>query len=246
MSEPEKPRPRNWRTRLLARTIVFVAGVLTRTLRLTTEREAETEALVRDGGMLVTWHGRTLIPIARWRGRPHLPLWMLVSLSRDGDLQNEIFRASGYHVIRGSTGRRGVAATREALHALASGGVLAMTPDGPRGPTQVVQTGVVYFAQRSGKPIVPTGISAYPRWILGSWDGFLIPKPFARARWVYGDALYVTPDETLESACLRLADAIQKVEAKAEAGVLPRNYSADDTKGMTTTSPETAASERQP
>ena len=247
MNEPEKPRPRNWRTRLLARTIVLVAGLLTRTLRLTIEREAETEALVQNGGMLVTWHGRTLLPIARWRGRYDLRLWMLVSLSRDGDLQNEIFQASGYHVIRGSTGRRGVAATREALHALASGGVLAMTPDGPRGPTQVVQTGVVYFAQRSGKPIVPTGISAYPRWILGSWDGFLIPKPFARARWVYGDPLYVSSDESLESACLRLADAIQKVEAQAEAGVLPRHKSAEDTSGAAPASSNASAGmDKQP
>jgi hypothetical protein len=219
VKEAEKPRPPTLKTRLLAALIVGSVRLLCATLRFRIEREAETEALLkREGGMLVTWHGRTLVPINHFRGRGSF--WMLVSLSRDGNLQAEIFRRNGYNVIRGSTGRRGVAATREVLAALEKGGILAFTPDGPRGPTHVVQPGVVYFAQRSGKPIIPTGVSAYPRWLLGTWDNFLVPKPFARAHWVYGEPIYIAPDEDLEAACARVGAAMDAVEAKAEAAVL--------------------------
>src|SRR5947209_3616955 len=41
-----------------------------------------------DGGaILVTWHGRSLIPANLFRHRGY---WALISLSRDGELQNNI------------------------------------------------------------------------------------------------------------------------------------------------------------
>ena len=226
MREPEKPRPVSWQTRLLARFIVFVVRMLCLTLRVQVDREAETDALMRNGGMLVTWHGRTLLPINRFRNRSGY--YMLVSLSRDGDLQSEVMRSSGYGVIRGSTGRRGVAATREVLAMLKSGGIFAFTPDGPRGPAGKVQPGVVYFAQRSGKPIVPAGISAYPRWTLTTWDGYLVPKPFARARWIYGDPIYIAATDDLDAACVRVETAIAALEIQAELAVSPRSAMAEN------------------
>jgi lysophospholipid acyltransferase (LPLAT)-like uncharacterized protein len=147
----------------------------------------------RNGAILVTWHGRTLLPIHRFRGRGY---WALISLSRDGELQAENFRRFGFRVVRGSTGRRGVLATRETLAALKAGGVLAFTPDGPRGPTHKAQPGVVYFAQKNGCPIIPVGISAYPRWQMRSWDRYLIPKPFSRACWVVSDPFSSAPTTT--------------------------------------------------
>lgn len=219
MKEPEKPRAVPWQTRFLARFIVGIVRLLCLTVRLTVDREQETDALMAGGGMLVTWHGRTMLPINRFRNRTGY--YMLVSLSRDGDLQSEVMRASGYGVIRGSTGRRGVAATREVLAMLAKGGIFAFTPDGPRGPSGKVQPGVVYFAQRSGKPIIPAGISAYPRWQVNTWDRYLVPKPFSRARWIYGDPIYVAPTDDLDAACVRVEEAINRLEAEAERAVCP-------------------------
>jgi lysophospholipid acyltransferase (LPLAT)-like uncharacterized protein len=219
VKEVEQPRPRSLKTRLLARCIVFAVRALCATLRLRMDDEAEIDRLLENGGLLVTWHGRTMLPINHFRGRNRF--FMLVSLSRDGDLQSEVMRANGYSVVRGSTGRRGVAATREVLAQLNLGGILAFTPDGPRGPSGTVQPGVVYFAQRSGKPIIPVGISASPRWLLGSWDRFLVPKPFARACWIYGDPIFVGPDEDLDHARARVQAEIDRLETAAEAAVRP-------------------------
>jgi lysophospholipid acyltransferase (LPLAT)-like uncharacterized protein len=140
-------------------------------------------------------------------------------MSKDGDLQAELFRCYGMSVVRGSTGRRAVLATREVLALLGRGDVLICTPDGPRGPLEQAQPGVLYFAQRTGLPIVPAGIAAFPNWQLGTWDRFLIPKPFSRARWIYGEPFYVTPNESLEVAAQRLTDEINRLQAEAERAV---------------------------
>lgn len=191
------------------------------------DREEDARRTTREhgGAILVTWHGNSLIPIYLFRHRDY---WTLVSLSRDGDFLAEYFRATGLRIVRGSTGRRGVTATREVLTLLENGGHIAITPDGPRGPAEVVQTGVVYLAQRSGKPLIPAGVSAFPRWNLKSWDRFQIPKPFARARLIYGDPIFIAPDENLEAASLRVSEAIRALQVQAEDLVLPERLKATE------------------
>ncbi len=225
MKEAEVQRPVTFKTRLLARLIYGAVRAICVTVRLRIVGEETCKALIaqHNGAIFVTWHGRTLLPINHFRRRGY---WALISMSRDGDLQSENFRLFGFRVVRGSTGRRGVSATREVLAALEAGGVLAFTPDGPRGPSQKVQAGVVYFAQRSGKPIIPTGISAYPRWQISTWDRYLVPKPFSKARWIYGEPIFVAPGDDLSEAARRVENSINAVEAEAERQVLPRKFRA--------------------
>lgn len=215
MREVERVRPIPTEKKLLVFLMSGLVRLICMTLRLRVIGEEETAAVVRKGGaVLATWHGRTLIPIDRFRGRHDYH--GVISNSRDGDIQAQIFRTRGMGVIRGSTGRRGVTATREVLSVLSRGEVILFTPDGPRGPTQKIQPGIVYFAQRSGRPIIPAGVSANPRWLLGTWDRFLIPKPFCRARLIYGEPIYITPDEDPEAAARRVEDALNHLEAQAE------------------------------
>jgi lysophospholipid acyltransferase (LPLAT)-like uncharacterized protein len=215
----KKPIPR--RKKLLVRMLCFLVRGLCATIRLRVDRERETNELVaRRGGIMVTWHGRTLLPINRFRGRRNV--YGLISTSRDGDLQAEIFRCYGMRVIRGSTGRRAVLATREVLTVLERGDIVVCTPDGPRGPIEKAQAGALYFAQRTGLPIAPAGIAAYPRWEMKSWDNYMIPKPFSRARWIYGDPFYVAPDEPIEAAQQRLTDELNRLQDEAERAVRGR------------------------
>ena len=204
--------------KLLVRLLYFAVRALCATVRLRVEREHETNQLVEErGGLLVTWHGRTLIPVNRFRRRKKFH--GLISMSKDGDLQAEIFKCYRMGVVRGSTGRRAVLATREVLTLLERGHVVICTPDGPRGPIGVAQAGALYFAQRTGLPIVPAGIAANPCWKLGSWDQYLIPKPFSRAHWIYGEPFYVAPDESMEAAQDRLTVEINRLQADAEAAL---------------------------
>lgn len=185
------------------------------------------EALRREHGgvILVTWHGNSLIPVVRSRGRGYIGM---VSLSRDGDLLAEFCRQMGWQTIRGSTGRGGARAAKMAIRALTAadrgegpGAILAVTPDGPRGPSGKVQPGAIFLAQKSGKPLVPVGIGVCRAWHLNSWDRFLIPKPFSQVTWLYGEPILVARDADVSAICQQVKDAINAIQAEAIAATRP-------------------------
>lgn len=172
---------------------------------------------LKEGVILCGWHGKSFIPGYFLRGKG---VWVVVSHSRDGEVQNQIFSRLGFSVIRGSTGKGGVRAAIEAIRVLREGAWMAITPDGPRGPSGVVQGGVMLMAQKSGAALVPVGIVAKPCWRASSWDRFMIPLPFARATFLFGDPIYVPGDsdaEQMENLRLRLQEEIDRAEAAAEA-----------------------------
>ena len=51
--------------------------------------------------------------------------------------------------------------------------------------------GPVFLASLLGMPIVPVGLAIDRAWRLSTWDHFAIPKPFARARMIFGPKVYV-------------------------------------------------------
>ncbi|HAN93250.1 MAG TPA: hypothetical protein DCQ33_14390, partial [Nitrospira sp.] len=57
--------------------------------------------------------------------------------------------------VRGSSTRGGAEAFRQLIRLGRSGGNLVLTPDGPKGPRQVVKVGVVQLARATGLPIIP-------------------------------------------------------------------------------------------
>lgn len=205
------------RPRILGTLVWAVARPVGLTLRYRVEGLERLREVEKDGGsVLVTWHGRTFVPANYFAKRGW---WAIISLSRDGEIQNRIFSLFGFRTVRGSTGRGGVRAALEAAKRVREGGHLALTPDGPRGPSHVFGEGSLFIAQRSGRPIIPVGISAYPRKLLPTWDRYLIPAPFARAAIVVGEPLTVpaelSPEETA-ALCRRIGEEISRLEARAE------------------------------
>ena len=204
------------RSRLLGGLVYHLARLLFSTLRLRFENPEGLDTKGR-GAIFVTWHGRSLIPANVFRKKGY---WALISLSRDGELQNNIFRRFGFQTIRGSTGRGGVKGALQMARKVREGGVLAFTPDGPRGPSHKVQLGVILMAEKSGAPIIPLGISASRRWLMKSWDSYMIPKPFARAYFLVGEPINVPPDldeAGREEIARQVEIAINRLEREAEA-----------------------------
>ena len=76
----------------------------------------------------------------------------------------------------------------------------AVTPDGPRGPAHVFAAGAAIAAQRTGAPLVMVRASASRAWRLKSWDRFLVPKPFATVRVIYGPIVPVSAASPREAA----------------------------------------------
>lgn len=204
------------RIRVSSGLLSSVIRLLHRTWRVTLENSETVDALVKEHGavILVTWHGRLLVPFACTQNRNY---YALVSRSGDGALLSAIFERLGWRLIRGSSNKFAVEALRQGRQILSQPGtVLAFTPDGPRGPANIAKPGMIYFAQKTGKPIIPVGVAATPRRCLRSWDRFLIPLPFAKCLWIYGDPIYAGPKDDLTELTERVQNAINALEAEAE------------------------------
>lgn len=136
------------------------------------------------------WHNRLALCMAIWRKyplrkQPQRRLAALVSASKDGAFLARILENFGVQPVRGSTSRRGPQALLELTTWAERGWDLAITPDGPRGPCEVVQEGVIALAQLTGLPIVPVTTMVPFKVCLRSWDHFQVPLPLARCRVIF-------------------------------------------------------------
>lgn len=211
-----KARWRAIRPRVLSLPIYLVARLIGLTVRIQVEGFAEASSLA-SGRIYAGWHGRTFVAALFFRGRG---VWTIISQSRDGEMQNGIFRRFGFRTIRGSTGRGGVRAAIESIKVLRQGAEMAFTPDGPRGPSGVVQAGIMMMAQKSGAAIVPVGVSCSRRWLAPTWDRYMVPKPFSRAVMLFGSPFSVpeaASSEEVEAIRLAFEAEMHRLEREAEA-----------------------------
>ena len=141
-------------------------------------------------GIGAFWHGRLLMMPLVYKGKN---LSFLVSPHRDGQIVGRALRRFGFHAILGSTNRKGFAAFKQMLKATKDGSDIALVPDGPRGPRYRVQIGVVELARLTGRPVVPLTFSASRRKIFNSWDRFLLPYPFSKGVFIWGEPVRVDP-----------------------------------------------------
>jgi lysophospholipid acyltransferase (LPLAT)-like uncharacterized protein len=161
------------------------------------------------------WHENLLL-LAYQYGRPDIRV--LISEHADGQLITEIAERLGFRTVRGSRTRGGRKAMMEMIRDFGDDHI-AITPDGPRGPRREVQPGLVYVAAKTGKPIVPIGISFDRPWRAKSWDRFCLPRPWSRARCVTGELIHVPADadrEQLEAYRKHVERAMEEVSTIAD------------------------------
>ncbi len=144
------------------------------------------------------WHGQ-LLPLL-WHHRRR-GVVILISEHRDGELVARAAESLGYGLIRGSSTHGADRALISLVRELKSGHEVAITPDGPRGPAETFAPGALVAAQRSDSFILPVAASADRAWRLGSWDRFVIPKPFARVT-----IAYATPTKVSATSSRAAAD----------------------------------------
>ena len=163
------------------------------------------------------WHGRLLMAPTGWK--KHVPLSVMISKHRDGELISRTVNHFGVATIRGSTARGGTKALRESLKAIQKGHNVAITPDGPRGPRMRAQIGIILLAKLSGAPIIPATYSVSRRKLLSSWDRFIIALPFSRGIYLWGVPIHVAndaSDSALEAARIKLEKSINLLTEEAD------------------------------
>ncbi len=169
----------------------------------------------RRQSIICFWHARMLmIPasIPRWDG------YVLISSHRDGAFIADAMRLIGIKTVRGSSTRGGARAMLEMVRkARRLGCDLGITPDGPRGPREVIQPGTVQLAMKTGLPLLPVCYATRRHWRARSWDRFYIPSPFTRGVFMFGDYVFIDRDEDLETALRRAQAAMDDTQRRADA-----------------------------
>jgi lysophospholipid acyltransferase (LPLAT)-like uncharacterized protein len=161
------------------------------------------------------WH-QCVLPCTVYFRHSHAVI--LISKSFDGEMITRILRLFGFDAVRGSSSR----GAREGLLGLArvieTGRTAIFTADGPRGPIYQTKMGPIKLAQTAGAPIGAFHLEPERAWTMGSWDRFLVPKPFTRIVVSWGPWTRVPADlpaEQFESKRSELNAAIECARRRA-------------------------------
>ena len=174
---------------LLGYWVILIIG---RTLRWKVEGWENLEEIHKSGRRFVGafWHNRIFMTSYFFR---HRNMVAMISHNRDGEYIARVSRRLGFGNARGSSSRGSRGALVEMLRAIKQNRDVLFTLDGPRGPRYIAKPGAAYLARKSGNPILPFTISVEKKWIMRSWDGFIVPKPFSRALVLIGKSIHVAP-----------------------------------------------------
>ncbi len=176
-----------------------------------------------SSGIFCFWHQCTLL--AGWRFRSYHP-HVLISRSFDGELIARTLGLLGYRTIRGSSSSGAVAGLLGLRAIVRQGRLASFTADGPRGPLHVAKAGPVKLAQATGTPIGSFHLEPEHAWTLGSWDQFLIPKPFSRVVVAWARKLHPpkpgASEEAMEAVRSALDAALERARANAREALTSR------------------------
>jgi lysophospholipid acyltransferase (LPLAT)-like uncharacterized protein len=197
------PRPGvarlDWRSRVAvtAGTVVIRSLAATWRFRQLNYEPVGAFRAQRRAAIYAFWHAQMLPFLALHRNANAA---VLVSVHRDGERIVHAAARFGFRAIRGSTSRGAAGALRGLVRALQDGLEVVVTPDGPRGPAEQFAAGTLIAAQQTGVPVVLMAAAAHRAWRLGSWDRFIIPKPWTRITVAYSEPLPVAGSSPRDAA----------------------------------------------
>jgi hypothetical protein len=190
------------------------------TMRVCTSQEEGAQETVDQRPLIASFWHACIIP-ATYMCR-NLGIRVMSSNSYDGEYMGRIIRKFGFVAVKGSSSRNAVRALLGLRRALQDGWTVAFSIDGPRGPRYKVKPGPVALARSSEIPLTMFHMAVERAWVLNTWDGLIIPKPFSRVLMRFGKLIVVPPetsDEDLKRYERQLQDSLDRVREFAEANV---------------------------
>jgi lysophospholipid acyltransferase (LPLAT)-like uncharacterized protein len=174
-------------TKYLGSFVVFIIGI-------TLDFNIKTP-VYKDRAVFTFWH-RNMIPLL-FRHR-FQKLGILISSSKDGEFIAGPAKMFGFFPIRGSSTRGGSKAVRQMLKYSKSHS-LAISPDGPKGPSEQIKDGLLFLAYSSKLPIIPVAADVKQEKVFNSWDKFRLPKLFSTVNISYGEPIYIQSKDEIVS-----------------------------------------------
>jgi hypothetical protein len=161
--------------------------------------------------IFIFWHRHILFVIHQFKDIGARPL---ISLSSDGELVAAVAEEFGMKPIRGSSSRGGARAFLSMVRSVQSENAwVLITADGPKGPARQIKPGTVQLAARTGAYVIPISWSGSRVKVLEkSWDRFLVPLPFGRIHFAYGEPLRVDNTANLQHTADMMAAKLDQLE----------------------------------
>lgn len=156
----------------------------------------------KEPALVIFWHETLILSPRLWwwalPQNPNLTLYVLISKNNDGQLITEIVNPWRIWAVQGSANKNkqnkgGAEAFRKLLKLSKEGHLIAITPDGPRGPRHSLHPGLIKLALLSKTKIVPMGMYCQSL-RLKTWDRLLIPFPFGKGKMVCHLPIEVTKE----------------------------------------------------
>ena len=167
------------------------------------------------------WHDQLLMCPLTWQSNSSIKV--LISKHRDGDIIAQLISNLGFEAIRGSThktnkikNKGGLLSARKMIKSLKNGISIGISPDGPKGPRHKVSDGILSISRLSKSVILPVGIGFKKKWVLNTWDKFIIPKPFNEITVVWGDPISaITNEKNNHQLKIKLENKMNNLTARA-------------------------------
>ena len=170
------------------------------------------ETLLKSNSSFIIafWHGNLFIPyykLAKYQ------FHILAGFHHDAELGVSIGKKLGWKFLRGSSSQDGNKAFEQMIKLLSKpNNVLAITPDGPKGPAKIPKPGVVKAAQKTGVPIIPVAGRSRRSWGFTNWDTFHITKPFTRIKLSFGEPIYFSIKDDFNTCLDSLKTRLNKLD----------------------------------
>ena len=160
-----------------------------------------------ESSIYAFWHGRmTLMFFMRPKNKKTN---IFISEHADGKIIGNVSRLFNVNIIWGSSNKNTMQAIKKIFSVLKEKECLAITPDGPRGPAFEINSNIVKISSKYSLHIIPWTSGASKKKVFSSWDKFILPLPFGKLVFVYGNPIKVPPNVT-DSQIKKISSALKR------------------------------------
>ena len=144
--------------------------------------------------ILAFWHNQLMMISFCWKSNSRINI--LASGHSDGRFGAIVGKYFKLNNIPTSLDKKSIS-LKPIFTLLKNSNYLGITPDGPRGPNQKVSVGIIKISKATQVPIIPIGFASSNFRTLKSWDSFIITKPFSKCAFVWGDAITIPKNSSV-------------------------------------------------
>ena len=172
----------------------FFTFLYIRAVNLTSSIQFENESIPKQFWnndkpfILAFWHSQLMMIGFAWKKKQNVNI--LASSHSDGRFGAIVGKYFNLNNIQTSEKNKSVS-LRIIFKLLNDNNYIGITPDGPRGPKEIVSEGIIKIAKTSKVPIIPIGFWSSKNFKLKSWDSFLITLPFSKCSFVWNKPLEI-------------------------------------------------------